>query len=54
VVDAQVIDGAVNGVASAAQTLARWHGQIGAGKLQAYAISIAAGAALLVTVYALG
>ena len=54
IVDAQLIDGAVNGVAKAATILGRWHGRVGNGKLQAYALSIAAGTALLVTAYALG
>ena len=54
IVDAQIIDGAVNGVAKLATILGRWHGKIGGGKLQTYAISIAAGTALLVTAYALG
>ncbi len=54
IVDAQVIDGIVNGAASLAQTAGRIHGRIGNGKVQAYAISIAAGAALLATAYVLG
>ncbi|MBM4390081.1 MAG: NADH-quinone oxidoreductase subunit L [Deltaproteobacteria bacterium] len=54
VVDAQVIDGAVNGVAAVARKAGEAHGKLGSGKLQAYALSIAAGAALLVTAYALG
>jgi hypothetical protein len=53
-VDAQIIDGVVNGAASVAQTAGRWHGRLGNGKVQTYAISIAAGAALLATAYALG
>jgi NADH-quinone oxidoreductase subunit L len=54
VVDALVIDGVVNGVASAATTLGRLHGKLVSGRVQAYALSIAAGAAIIVTVYALG
>ncbi len=54
VVDAQIIDGIVNGAASTAQGLGRLHGQLLSGRVQVYAISIAAGAALIVTAYALG
>ncbi len=54
VIDAQIIDGAVNGAASAATGLGRLHGRLVSGRVQAYALSIAAGAALIVTVYALG
>ncbi|MDP2314551.1 MAG: NADH-quinone oxidoreductase subunit L [Pseudomonadota bacterium] len=54
VVDAQIIDGAVNGAAAAATGLGRLHGRLVSGRVQAYALSIAAGAALIVTVYALG
>jgi len=54
IIDAQIIDGVVNGAARVAQTAGRWHGRLGNGKVQAYAISIAAGAALLATAYALG
>lgn len=54
VVDAQVIDGVVNGAASAATGLGRLHGKLASGRVQAYALSIAAGAALIVTAYALG
>ncbi len=54
VVDAQIIDGVVNGAASVAQILSRMHGRLVSGRVQAYALSIAMGAALLVTVYALG
>ena len=54
VVDSQIIDGAVNGAASAVTGLGRLHGKLVSGRVQAYAISIAAGAALIVTVYALG
>ncbi len=54
IVDAQIIDGLVNGAASAAQSAGRFHGRIGNGKVQAYAISIAAGAAILATAYAIG
>jgi NADH-quinone oxidoreductase subunit L len=54
IIDAQVIDGLVNGAATLAQTAGRLHGRLGNGKVQAYAISIAAGAALLATAYVLG
>jgi hypothetical protein len=54
IVDAQLIDGAVNGAAAAARWLGTLHGRIGFGKVQVYAICIAAGAALFVTVYAIG
>ena len=54
IVDSQIIDGLVNGAASLAQTAGRLHGRLGNGKVQAYAISIAAGAALLATAYVLG
>ncbi len=54
VVDALVIDGAVNGAASAAQGLGTLHGRIQNGRVQAYAIGIAVGATLLVLAYALG
>mgnify|MGYP001601599272 CR=1 FL=1 len=54
VVDVAIIDGAVNGVASVARRLGTAHGALGHGKVQVYAISIAAGAALFVTAYALG
>lgn len=54
VVDAQIIDGVVNGAASVAQIFGRMHGRLVSGRVQAYALSIAVGAALLVTVYALG
>jgi NADH-quinone oxidoreductase subunit L len=54
VVDALVIDGAVNGAASAAQGLGSLHGRIQNGRVQAYAIGIAVGATLLVLAYALG
>jgi NADH-quinone oxidoreductase subunit L len=54
IVDSVIIDGVVNGVAKTATTLGTLHGRIGNGKVQAYAISIAAGTALLVTAYALG
>jgi len=53
VVDSQVIDGLVNGAGAAAMAVGEWHGRIGNGKLQVYAISVAAGAGLLVTIYAL-
>ena len=53
VVDALLIDGAVNGAARAATIAGEAHGRVGHGRVQIYAISIAAGAALLVTVYAL-
>jgi NADH-quinone oxidoreductase subunit L len=54
VVDAQIIDGLVNGVASTASWFGRAHGRIGSGRVQAYAVGIAAGAAIIVTAYALG
>ena len=54
IVDAQVIDGVVNGAASLARTAGTAHGRLGGGKVQVYAISIAAGAALLATAYAIG
>ncbi|MES2639921.1 MAG: NADH-quinone oxidoreductase subunit L [Myxococcota bacterium] len=54
VVDSQIIDGAVNGAAAAATGLGRLHGRLVSGRVQAYALSIAAGAAVIVTVYALG
>ncbi|HNC94648.1 MAG TPA: NADH-quinone oxidoreductase subunit L [Myxococcota bacterium] len=53
VVDAQLIDGAVNGSAAAATTAGEAHGAVGRGKIQVYAISIACGAALFVLAYAL-
>ena len=53
VIDAQIIDGTVNGVAAAAVKMGEAHGRIAWGRVQVYAISIAAGAALLVTAYAL-
>jgi len=54
VVDAQIIDGAVNGAATAATTLGRLHARISEGKLQVYAIGIAIGAAVFVALYGLG
>jgi NADH-quinone oxidoreductase subunit L len=54
VVDAQIIDGAVNGAAAAVTSLGRLHGRLASGRVQVYALSIAAGAALIVTAYALG
>ncbi len=54
IVDAQVIDGLVNGAASVAQKAGALHGRLGSGKLQTYAISIAAGAAFFASAYALG
>ena len=53
IVDAQIIDGLVNGTAAAATTLGRLHGRISDGRVQVYAITIAAGAALAVLAYAL-
>ncbi|MSP55718.1 MAG: NADH-quinone oxidoreductase subunit L [Myxococcales bacterium] len=54
VVDAQIIDGAVNGAGTVARRLGELHGRIGWGKVQVYAISIALGTALIVCAYALG
>ncbi|MFZ5475556.1 MAG: NADH-quinone oxidoreductase subunit L [Myxococcota bacterium] len=54
IVDAQIIDGAVNGAAAAARKLGELHGRIALGRVQVYALSIAAGTALIVTAYALG
>ena len=54
VVDALVIDGAVNGAASAAAGLGRIHALAQNGRVQAYALGIAAGSAALVLAYALG
>ena len=54
IVDAQVIDGVVNGAATLAQKAGTAHGRLGGGKVQVYAIFIAAGAALLATAYAVG
>lgn len=54
VVDAQIIDGVVNGAASAAQAAARFHSRLVSGRVQVYAISIAVGTAVLVFVYAMG
>ena len=54
VVDAQIIDGVVNGAASAARKVGDLHGRLGNGQIQTYAISIAAGAAFLASAYALG
>jgi NADH-quinone oxidoreductase subunit L len=54
IVDAQIIDGLVNGAASVAQSAGRLHGRLGNGKVQAYAISITAGVAILATAYVLG
>ncbi len=54
IIDSQIIDGIVNGAATVAQTAGRLHGRLGNGKVQTYAISIAAGAALLATAYVLG
>lgn len=53
VVDAVVIDGVVNGTARAAQIIGEAHGRIAWGRVQVYAISIAVGAAILVSAYAL-
>jgi len=53
VVDAQLIDGAVNGAATAATTVGKGHGAMGHGKVQVYAIGIAIGAAVFVAAYAL-
>jgi len=53
VVDALLIDGLVNGAARAANIVGEAHGRMGHGRVQVYAIFIAAGAAVLVTVYAL-
>jgi len=54
VVDAQVIDGAVNGAGKVAVLAGTLHGKIGWGRVQVYALSIAIGAALIVTAYAIG
>lgn len=54
VVDAQIIDGVVNGAGRAATLAGELHGRIGAGRVQVYAISIALGTALIVTAYAIG
>jgi NADH-quinone oxidoreductase subunit L len=54
IVDVQVIDGAVNGAAAGAQALGRGHGLWANGRVQAYAVSIAIGTAVIVTAYALG
>ncbi|MSQ01829.1 MAG: NADH-quinone oxidoreductase subunit L [Myxococcales bacterium] len=54
IVDVQVIDGVVNGAATLAQKAGMAHGRLGGGKVQVYAIFIAAGAALLATAYAVG
>ena len=54
VVDAQIIDGVVNGAATAARKVGDLHGRLGSGQIQTYAISIAAGAAFLASAYALG
>jgi len=53
VVDALLIDGAVNGAAASATAAGRAHGNIARGHLQIYAIGIALGAALIVAAYAL-
>ncbi len=54
VVDAQLIDGAVNAAGKVAVLAGTLHGRIGWGRVQVYAISIALGAALIVTAYAIG
>jgi NADH-quinone oxidoreductase subunit L len=54
VVDSLLIDGAVNGAASAAQGLGTLHGRTSGGRVQAYAVGIAIGAAILVLAAALG
>jgi NADH-quinone oxidoreductase subunit L len=54
IVDAQVIDGAVNGLASAVTRLARLHSRVVSGRVQSYAVGMALGAALLVVAYAVG
>ena len=54
VVDAQLIDGAVNGAGRTAVIAGELHGRIGWGRVQVYAISIALGTALIVCAYALG
>ena len=45
---------AVNGTASAVRGLGTLHGKVQSGRVQAYAIGIAAGTALLVLAFALG
>ena len=54
VVDALLIDGLVNGAAAAATGLGRLHGRLVSGRVQVYALSIAAGAAIIVTAFAFG
>ena len=54
VVDALLIDGAVNGAARVATGAGSLHARIQNGRVQAYALGIAAGSALLVLAYALG
>jgi len=54
VVDTLIIDGAVNGAASAATGLGKLHARVQTGRVQSYALGIAAGAAILVLAYALG
>ncbi len=55
IVDSMVVDGAVNGVAWAASKVSSTYGRIvQVGKVQAYALVLAAGAALLVFAFAVG
>jgi NADH-quinone oxidoreductase subunit L len=53
VVDAQLIDGAVNGAAAVTKLAGKAHGAMASGKLQVYAIGIAGGTTVLVLAYAL-
>ena len=55
IVDAEIIDGAVNGAAKVARGLSRFHSRaIAVGQVQVYALALAAGTAVLVFAYAVG
>ncbi len=55
IIDVHVIDGMVNGTATAMKRIANWNGRtIQGGRVQGYALVIAGGTAVLLLVYAVG
>ncbi|MDP6934797.1 MAG: proton-conducting transporter membrane subunit, partial [Myxococcota bacterium] len=55
VIDVGIIDGLVNGVGNAARRVGAWYGRVvHVGQIQAYALGIAIGTALLVLLFAVG
>jgi len=55
IIDVHVIDGLVNGTATAFKKLAAWNGRtIQSGRVQSYALVIASGTAVLLLAYAIG